>query len=182
MSLTIKTESHENVEGGFFSVYTGAFRFGDYAFPTQNLHKMIKHFAEKPSSFALNLTSFGEETFWNNTDKFFEEILNSVFENTSSLLPELAEYELDRIINSKQGKSSLSDINAEIVPIRINNEETEISFGRYKLDKNNFNGLTKYVVEGGWFGWNNGDYPESAQQAIESIKNSKRPLYEGLKF
>lgn len=184
MSLIIITTSHGNVEGGFFSVYTGGFRFGQYAFPTQNMHNMLRVFAEKPSCYAINLTSFGEETFWDSANAYFFEIANQLVEMGDSLLPELAKAEFDRRLAAEQGhfeKDKIPQLDLEYIPVRIPEDESEVSFGEYRIDRENFRGLSAYVLNGGWMGWE-GQYPEAASKAIDAIRRSQRPLFEGLEL
>jgi hypothetical protein len=171
MSLGIETQSHRIVDGGFFGAFTCGFRFGEYAFPTQSMHHMFSYFANKPESFRVNLVSFGEDAFWSSQNSYLNEI--------ASTFIDLEEERLDKFLDRTQGRFDIDQIRSDLrsIPIRISKDESEVSFGKYLINRAGFSGIVQYSIHGGWFGWNNGNYPKSATQALEAIKHSKRPVY-----
>ncbi len=184
MTLRIETTSHGAIEGGFFSAFTSGFRFGEFAFPTQAVHHALRHFAEKPEAKAVNLPSFGEEAFWERFSAYLGELADRCFGSSEFSPPEVVKYELERLITEKQGKIPLTELvdGLVMIPIRVSDSDDEVSFGQYKVDSENFRGLASYVIGGGWLGWNNGEYPESAQRAKVAVLHSQRPLYKGIRL
>src|SRR3989344_2707472 len=104
MTFTIETIAHGRIEGRFFSIYTFGFRFGEHAFATQNLHKVIRYLAENPQRKATNLLSFHQDVFWDGEEAFVNEIMAKMIEGEDSYLPELSQRELDRFVLENQGR------------------------------------------------------------------------------
>lgn len=185
MTATIQTKSHGNIDGGFFSVYTQGFRLGEYAFPTQHVHNVIGHLAGHPNAYAANLLSFGLETFWRDFSIQIDGLVELLNEQSEWFSEEKDLQEvLDNFIQTSQGtfdpvQLSLMRESMMGIPLRISNNEEEISVGEYKLDKDEFRGLAVYVINGGFLGWGDG-IPESAERAKSAIQKSERPLFSGL--
>lgn len=172
-----------DLDAGFFSIFTSAFRFGEYSFPTQNVHRMFGYFADKPDAMAINLISIGSEGFEESLQVYLsEEIIPRLVEVQESFLEALAEDELNRRMIQLQGNLEMSDrdFKLEGIPIRVYEDESQVSIGRYIVDSKLFRGLAAYSLNGGWMGWKDQEYPEAASRAIDSIKKSKRQLYSGL--
>ena len=179
MSFSITTKSHGIIEGGFFAIYTSGFRFGDYAFSTQNLHNAFRYLAENPHRNASHLISFNEDVFWEGAGVFVDEVIGKIFDKEDSYLPELVQAEVNRFVLENQGRfSHLSgEEKTRIIPVRVSDSEEEVSVAQYKVDRAEFKSLADYSINGGWIGWINGLYPESAQRARDAVKKSKRPLF-----
>lgn len=179
MTLIIRTISHGDIEGGFFSVYTNGFRFGEYAFPTQHIHSVIEYFAKNPKRYAANLFSFGEDIFWDEFSQQISELGLEILTRTDDLGSIIDEF-------FKEGQGIFDPVKISAmretmvgVPIRIPDDEEQVALGQYRLDRSEFKGLVYYVVRGGWFGWNN-NTPESAERAKIAIQNSTRTLFKGI--
>lgn len=179
MTLIITTTNHGDIQGGFYSVYTGAFRFGKFVFPTQTLHAGLRRLAENPELNAINLPSFEKSVFWEGFSDHAVELMARSHEVSHSWLPDLAESEFERFIDECQGKMTGVEITQAFttVPVRVSHGDSGATFGNYRLDVDNFRGLVSYAVGGGFYGWNNNAYPSAAERAKEAILASKRPLF-----
>ena len=183
MTLLIQTLSHGTIEGGFFSVYTGGFRVGEYAFATQHIHSTLKYLAENPKTFATNIPDFGEDFFWNGFSEEMRKLMSEMNEKYNHFGEERNLQEiLDESIDSRKGRVSQHELSliresAIGVPLRITSDEEQVSIGQYRLSKEEFQGLTTYVIMGGFFGWS-GETPEAAEEAKVATRESSRPLFE----
>lgn len=179
MTLVITTQSHGQIEAGYFGSYTAGFRFGEFAFPTRAVIRMVQHFAEKSSSLAVNLPSFGEEVFWKRASTNLSLICDRLFEMNDSLFPELKRNELEAELRSlDSGIFGERERPAFVVaPIRISDDEKIISLADYKIDRDEYQFLAGYSLRGGWFGWPDKKFPEEALDAIAAVRKCRRPLY-----
>jgi hypothetical protein len=168
----ITSKSHGELEGGFFGTCSNGFRFGEYAFPVKSVIKMFQYFAENQNSLAMNLASFGQKVFWSRVSLGLSRICELISETDKFCWPNLLEREFGELNCS--GIRMPSTVG---VPIRISNDELMISVGEYKLDRDEFQGVTGYTLRGGWFGWFNKKYPDEALAAIKSIRQCNRGLY-----
>jgi hypothetical protein len=178
MSLMIKTLSHDVIEGGFFASYTGGFRVGEYAFPTQMMHRMMRHFAEKPASFVFVLPSFGEEVFYQKSSQHLRGAFARMIQGLDSAD---SEREFSEWIKSEEGLfRNIGDTPVNWVPVKVSPDEENVSFGEYRVDRSNYCGMAIYTLHGGVFGWENKKFPREAARGVEAVCNSTRHLYEGI--
>ncbi|MEK6861647.1 MAG: hypothetical protein AABY07_06775, partial [Nanoarchaeota archaeon] len=65
MSYYILTESHGEIESGFYGIFTQFTRVGEYAFTTKYFCEFVKKIADDPKLRQLNILAYG-------LDKYFE--------------------------------------------------------------------------------------------------------------
>ena len=67
-------------------------------------------------------------------------------------------------------------IDGELIPVRISDDERVVNIGGYHIDTPDFNKLAAYVIVGGYHGFND-DFHSKMESAVESIKQSSRPMF-----
>lgn len=77
----LKTRSHGNVEAGFYASFMDFFRFGKYAFKTQDLCELATFLAENPKTKKLRISASDSETMFRGK-KSLEEQFNFLDEKT----------------------------------------------------------------------------------------------------
>src|SRR3989344_9035701 len=127
MSYEIKTKSHGKIDGGFCSIYTNGFRFGELAFLTKSLHYALRHLANRPEAKAVNIPNFGVEAFWESFTKCIDEITGRYF-TEAGFIPRRTKKELERLLAEGQGKIQVENLPGVImIPIRVSDSEDEVA-------------------------------------------------------
>ncbi|MDP1695682.1 MAG: hypothetical protein Q8L29_02090 [archaeon] len=182
MTLILETESHGEVESGFFSTFTQFARLGEHTFATRHLCELIQHLAKNPRLHRTQILSYDLDKFWQRQEDYAQEILQIISEAEQSYLPELHRLDMKRQLERQQGEISIEDdINlyndGKMIPIRILSDEKFITLGDYKVAALHFGRMAVYFARGGFLGWSDGQKPEFAKPTIDAIKNSRRELY-----
>lgn len=138
MTLILKTESHGEVESGFYSTFTQFARLGEYTFATRHLCEFARHIAEKPNIKDGRILGYDLDKFWQRVDNHMEELTQIISEAEQSYLPELHKFEIDRELERQQGEISLEDEvdlydEGRMIQIKITNDDSYVDIGKYKV-------------------------------------------------
>lgn len=88
MSCIIQTESHGEIEGGFYSSFTAFVRVGDYSMPTREFCDIVKAFATNPQLEHAKAYVFESDKFFERYEEHMQEIEQSYIQAAESLMPE----------------------------------------------------------------------------------------------
>lgn len=177
MTLILITESHGEVESGFFSVFTNFTRLGEYAFATRHMCELTQLLSKHPSLYKTRILGYDADKFWEKFSNFTNEILDAM---TQSYLPELQQYEVDKCFE-QQGEITLIDrlsleYEGRIIPVEVAKDEKSIAIGKYTINAFEFRCMVGYLAGGGWLGWKN--KPEYAEPTMRYLENPTRRLFE----
>ncbi len=183
MTLILITESHGEVDSGYFSVFTQMARLGEYTFVTRHFCELARRFAEKPRARKGRILSYSLERFW---DRFGEQA-GDIFQilEESKTEKEFGS-KIDTYFDRQQGRASLEDeVNlknrAHIIPVTVGDHGENIQIGVYNIAAHHFGVMAWYLSRGGWLGWSGNSKPNYAEATIEAIKKSEHPLYRPVK-
>lgn len=182
MTLILKTESHGEVESGFYGAFTQFTRLGEYTFATRHFCELAQHIAERSNIKGGKILGYNLDKFWQKRSDYMGELIQMIIEAEESYLPELQKYEMDKKLEREQGEISLEDEvdlydEGRMIPVIVSNNESYINIGKYKISGLHFGRMAVYLANGGFIGWINEQKPEFAEATIEAIRNSKRGLY-----
>ena len=172
MTLVLKTESHGEVDSGFFSAFTKLARIGDYAFETKDICELTRFLANNPKLKELKIHAYPVDNFWKIEDKYLNSFAN---------LKDYSSKGIDAHIEKNQGKLSLEDKTDVIsdgmtIPVKI--ERNAIRIGKYLVENFHFGLMAIYLANGGWLGWlDNRDKPDFAEPTIQAIKKSNSRVF-----
>lgn len=189
MTLVLQTESHGQVEAGFYSVFTQFSRLGDYTFATRHLCKLVQKLAQYPTIKQGRILGYDADKFWQRRDEYFHEVVHILIEQM--ILADAEGNYLSELHYSESNEEKLGKLQWEIpledevdmydegriVPVHISKEGDAIAIGEYQLSAINFGRMAVYLAKGGIFGWMKGRKPEFSEPTIQAIKESKNPLY-----
>ncbi|MBU0667108.1 MAG: hypothetical protein ABIC91_03300 [Nanoarchaeota archaeon] len=179
MTLELITKSHGAIDSGFFSSFMKFVRFDDYAFATSHLCTLVKKTAENPDLYETSILSYNVNQFWKLENSHLNTILKHInskdFDGDESLSNLVG---FDDALSAKEEEALYN--NGELIPVQISPDESIISLGIYKVSALHFGRFSMYVSNGGFFGWDK-KMPAFAEDAIESMKNSKRDFYKDIK-
>jgi len=163
MTLVIPTLTHGEIEGGFFGPVVNFFRFGKYIFLTKHFLELVSDLAGSPSLLDSRIVSFDYAIYTRGIDDALQDILQRAMPHSY------------RDIQS-------SDIIGEgvYVPVLVNERGTQISIGEYTLSSNEYCGITRYLIHGGFMGWGNSE-PLYIHGLSEFVKMSEHPLYDPIR-
>ncbi len=182
MTLILETESHGEVESGFYSAFTQFARLGKHTFATRHLCELVQHLAKNPNVRKAQVLGYNLDKFWQRQGDYTRELMQMVVEAEQSYLPELQRFEMERQLERQQGEISVEDdINlhneGRMIPVRVADDERSIILGDYRVSALHFSRMATYLAKGGFMGWMNSQNPEFAEPTIEAIRNSRRELY-----
>jgi hypothetical protein len=182
MTLLLETQSHGEVESGFFSTFTQFARLDKHTFATRHFCELAQSLAENPQVRKAQLLSYNLDKFWQRQKEHVDEFTQVLMEAEQSYLPELQKFDMDRQLKGKQGQISIEDeVNmydeGRMIPVIVTDDEKLISIGDYKIAALHFGRMAVYLAHGGFLGWMDGQKPEFAEPTIEAIKLSNRKLY-----
>ncbi len=182
MTLLLKTESHGEVESGFYSTFTQFARLGEHTFATRHLCELVQHLAENPHVHKTKILGYNLDKFWQRQGEHVQELIQMTLEAEQSYLPELQRFDIDRRLESQQGEISVEDDvdlynHGRMIPVRVTDDERLITIGDYRVSVLHFGRMAVYLANGGFLGWMNGQKPEFVEPTIDAIKNSRRELY-----
>lgn len=176
MTLVLKTESHGEVDSGFFSGFTKLARIGDYAFETKDLCELVKYIAGNPELKELKIHAYPSDSFFKMRDRYINSFAN---------LEDYTQKGIDEYIEGNQGKMSLKDKAGIIqdgmsLPVKI--EEDAIKIGKYTIENFHFGLMAFYLARGGWCGWpDEKDKPDFSEPTIQAIRKSDSPVFKKAK-
>ena len=182
MTLILKTESHGEVESGFYSTFTQFARLGEYTFGTRHLCELVQYLAENPEVNRAQILGYDLDKFWQRFSDNTQELIKMITEAEQSYLPELKRFDMERQLERQQGEVIVEDEvdlynEGRMIPIRVIDNERSIKIGSYKVSVLEFGRMAIYLANGGFMGWMNDKKPEFAEPTINAIKNSTRELY-----
>ena len=178
MTLIIKTESHGDIESGFFCNFTQMVRLGKYAFKTETLCNLVQYLAKNPDKKEIEISGYDVDKFW--------EIENKHRKNLAGLISDTSKFFVSQIVDiyikENRGKLSEEDTQdlvkeGEIIPIDIDNNKKLITIGEYEIEDIHFGIMMYYITRGGWIGWPENTKPDYAEPTIKAIKKSRNPLF-----
>jgi len=179
MTLILKTESHGEIESGFYSAFVQFTRIGEYAFVTKHLCDLIRDFAENPDAregriIGYNLGKFEErmdEYLGRLIQTFVEQEEESYMSGSTSLDQRLESNEIDI-------EDEIDIYNeGQIIHVEIEDNGSIICVGEYKISFCHFGIMALYLADGGFMGWRENEIPEFAEGLRSTIKTSQNPLY-----
>lgn len=193
MTLVIQTESHGEVEAGFFSVFTQFARLGDYTFATSHVCKLVQKLAEYPTARQGRILGYDGDKFWQRRDEYFQEVVHLLMEQL--ILADAEGNYLSGLHYSESNEKKLGKLQWEvpledevdmydegsIVPVTISEDGNFIAIGEYRLSAITFGRMAVYLAKGGIFGWMKGHKPGFSEPTIQAIKASENPLYREVK-
>ena len=138
MTLLLKTESHVEVESGFYRTFTQFARLGEHTFATRHLCELIQHLAEYPQVSQTQIISYDLDKFLQRLEDYAQELTQIKTEAEQSYLPNLQKYEIIGKLGRKQNKISLENEldlynEGKIIPVIVTDDEKAISIGEYKI-------------------------------------------------
>jgi hypothetical protein len=167
MTLQIPTLNGQ-IETGFLSLCPVAFRFGEYTFPTSSYHKMLEFFADNQNEHMALMASCNKEFIERFSGSQIEKTINDIISEKYD--PELMQTKLHEQIEQYR---------ADLVFVKVTTpvDDSNISIGKYLVERSPFRILSHYAVDGGLFGWANRNYPTSAIKAKDAMKKTNRTLF-----
>jgi len=182
MTLRLKTESHGEIEAGFFGIFTQFFRFGEYTFATRHLCELVEYLANNPQVLRSQIIGYNLDRFWQRRLEDEQRFAQMSAEAWQSALPELQISEMERQSEHQQGHIPVQDEvdlynQGRMVPVIVSDDEKLISIEDYCMEALHFGRMAVYLTDGGLVGWLNGQIPEFAESASKAIRHSKRELY-----
>ena len=182
MTLILKTESHDDIESGFYSIFTQFARLGEHTFATRHLCELVQHLAKHPQVSEAQILGYDLDKFWQRQKDYIQELMQMLAEAEESYLPELQRSDMERQLEGQQGGISVEDgvdlyNEGRMVLVRVSDDERSISVGDYRVSALHFGRMAAYLANGGLMGWMNSQKPEFSEPTIKAIKNSRRKLY-----
>ncbi|MBI2629433.1 hypothetical protein HYW74_05095 [Candidatus Pacearchaeota archaeon] len=187
MTLLLVTESHGEIESGFYGPFTQFTRVGEYTFSTRHLCELIEYLADNSKIYQSQIFGFNLDQFWQKEQEYEGELFKMILEAEQSYLPELQRFHVGSRLEEQQGQISPEDeinlyTNGKKVPVRVANDERSIFIGDYLVSAPHFERMVIYLVNGGFMGWVDGHKPKFAEQTLEAVRKSKRELYKEIKI
>jgi len=184
MTLVVYTESHGEVESGFFAFFTQFTRLGDYTFVTKQFCEISRQFAENPRAKHGRILAYNTEKFWRRFEEGFDDAMQNIDDCVRKFKCFKPEIVTQSIVTN--GNSSLEDEldlgnEGEIVPIYISDDEKTVTIGKYNMLANQFGFMAYYAAHGGWLGWSPGHEPDYAQPTLQALNSSERLYFNGKK-
>jgi len=182
MTLILKTESHGEVEAGFYSAFTQFARLGEHTFATRHLCDLIQHLANNPQVSESQILGYDLDKFYQRLEDHAQGVAQMLAEVDQSYLPELQRFDVERQLARQQGEIPVEDDidlydEGRMVSVRVMDDERSITLGAYRVSALHFGRMATYLANGGFMGWMDGQKPEFAEPTIEAIRNSERELY-----
>ena len=182
MTLMLTTESHGDIESGFYSTFTQFARLGEHTFATRHLCELVQYLANNPALRQTQILGYDLDKFWERQGDHMQEFAEMITETENSYLPELQRFDLERRLEREQGEIPVEDDvdlynEGCMVPIKVTEDERFITIGNYRISAIHLGRMAIYLARGGFMGWMNGQKPEFSETTIEAIKNSQRGLY-----
>jgi hypothetical protein len=189
----LQTESHGEVEAGFFSIFTQFARLDDYAFATRHICKLLRQFAEDPTVRQGRLLSYSLEKFWQRQAEFFQHTMEILLgqlmtADTQGRPPTAVQYSeenQERIARLQSDISMEDDIDlyneGTVIPVQISDDGSMVSVGAYQIAAPHFSRMAVYLAHGGIVGWMADRKPDFAEPTLQSIRASHHPIYEDAK-
>ena len=177
MTLYVMTESHGEVESGFYAVFTQFCRLGDYSFTTREFCDFLCYIADNPEVREARIKSYDLGKFQQRLEEH-RRYLVDVMSNVE------CEHEIEKGICAVQGEAPADDMTdlsgeTETLNIQINSGCDRINIGDYELSAEHFGGMSFYIARGGVCGGVE-PAPEFAVITMNSIRTSKHGIYRKL--
>ena len=182
MSFMLYTESHGDIETGFYASFMQLSRFGRYVFPTKSLIDLFRQLAKKPEARSAQLLTYTLEDFWER-DTDYVSMLQAQLRsepvdtgNTNETIDSL----VIKSVNEGAERDSLElPIRGEVVGIVISSGGETVQVGDYVVSREHFGRFAWYVANGGLFGWK--EVPDFAKGAKRDLRYARHPIYKTLK-
>ena len=185
MTLMVETESHGEVESGFYSTFTQFARLGEYAFSTRHFCELVQYFAKNPQISKAQILGYDLDKFWEREEDHMQEITRMIIEAGQSYLPELQKSDTEQLERHRGEVCAEDEVDlydeGRMVPVDVADDESAITIGEYRIPALHFGRMAVYLAMGGFMGWMNEQKPEFAEPTIEAIKGSERELYRELR-
>ena len=186
MTLILKTESHGEVESGFYAAFMQFARLGEYTFATRHLCEAIQYLAENNKTLETKLLGYDPDKFWTGSTAYHQKIARLILEQAGqSTLPASKEAGLKKQLEQWQTEIHIKDGEDDvyspgrIIPVTVIKEEQSILIGDYQISSVHFGRMSRYLANGGLFGW--GNPPQFAEITMKAIQNSSRELYRSIR-
>ena len=171
----LETESHGDVESGFYAAFMQLARLGEYTFATKHLCELVQYFAKDNKATETKAIVYDLDTFEAGNTRYHQQLFQLFLKDIeeSDLTQQLQKLEIENPL--KLGKDAHS--NGKIIPVVVAREEDSISIGEYKIASLHFGRMAYYLAHGGFFGWP-GTRPEFAEETMTALRNSDRKMYQ----
>ncbi|MEK6928548.1 MAG: hypothetical protein AABW65_01160 [Nanoarchaeota archaeon] len=175
---------------GFHGLPKSWMLFGDYAIITKHFCELAEGFALHPEVKSGSLLVYKLEKYRERKKEFFELSKKILEKNPQIVHQDELIYLFHQYLEKNEYQDGIPlieddiDLNNEgnLVNVILEGEKRFLSLGIYnEIPYKNFCTLVNHAVSGGEHDWFEENTPEFAQNAIESIGNSKNPLYINLR-
>jgi len=177
MTLILVTESHGNVESGFYGGHTKYTRLGDYTFATKHFCELVQYLAVNPETLEAKLLGYGADKYWENGNEYMAELIQAEISSDKDAIKKF---------ENQQGEISLKDdldLNNEgkMISVKVSEDKNHVILGKYKINSLHFGRFAYYVAHGGFMGWFHNVIPSYAKEAMNAIKESESDLFKHIK-
>jgi hypothetical protein len=171
MTLYVLTHSHGNVASGFYSQFTSYLRLGKYTFSTKCFCDFAGLLASEDPSITI-IPGFPQEKFERRYALYCAQLLSK--RNQTERRRYAKKWEGKALI---EDEFDLSDDQISI-PVEVEQSRQFIRIGEYTIEKEHFEAMVFYVLNGGMCGWNlNLQKPDFIESNIRKIRQSKSGLF-----
>ena len=76
----LETESHGEIESGFFGPFTQFARLGDYTFATRHLCELVEYLADNPKVHQSQILGYPIDKFWQGEEENEQKFIEMIFQ------------------------------------------------------------------------------------------------------